>query len=136
MSKWTLLGMAAGALFACQATAAEWAPVKWGENTVREIDTASIAKNGSLVTFVARHTFIAGDEYKVGRREAKYLLISSRANCASRTLAQLATEVYDENMVLISKQQIQLPEDSPVTRESIDESELNLICANGGQPAK
>jgi hypothetical protein len=136
MEKWTLLGMAVGALFGCQASASEWVPIKWGDSTVREIDMSSITRNGSLVTFVARHTFADSKEYTVGSRGAKYLLISSRANCGPRTLAQLATEAYDENMALISKQQIQLPEDSPVTRDSIDESELNFICANEGQKAK
>lgn len=136
MNKWTLLGMAVGALFGCQASAAEWVPIKWGEDTVREIDMSSIKRSGSLVTFVARHTFADSKEYTVGRSEIKYLLITSRANCGFRTLAQLATEAYNEKMVLISKQQIQLPEDSPVTLDSIDESELNFICANAGQPAK
>ncbi len=136
MNKWTLLSMAVGALFGCQASAAEWVPIKWNGDTVRDIDMSSIKRNGSLVTFVARHTFADSKEYIVGRSEAKYLLIASRANCGSRTLAQLATEAYNEKMVLISKQQIQLPEDSPVTRDSIDESELNFICANGGKKAK
>jgi hypothetical protein len=136
MNKWTLLGIAAGALFGCQASAAEWAPIKWGGDAVRDIDMSSITGNGSLVTFVARHTFADSTEYKVGSRGTKYILISSRANCGSRTLAQLATEAYDENMVLISKQQIQMPDDSTVTRDSIDESELNFICTNVGQKIK
>jgi hypothetical protein len=118
-----------GALFAGQALAAEWAPIKQEDHTVREIDTASIKKNGPLVTFTARHTFVDRNEYKVSRKEAQYLLIHSRANCGFRTLAQLATEAYDEKMVLISKQRIQLPQDLPVTPGSIDERVLNFVCA-------
>ena len=136
MNKWILLGLVAGVIFVRQAGAAEWIPIKWGDNSVRQIDTSSVKRNGSLVTFIARHSFANSTEYTVGRSETKYLLISSRANCSSRTLAQLATEAYDEKMVLISKQQIQMPEDSPVTPDSIDESELNFICTNAGQKAK
>ena len=135
MRKWTALIIVAGAVFGCQASAAEWVPIKWGESTARAIDASSITRNGSLVTFVARHTFVDSDNYKIGSHEAKYLLISSRANCNLHTLAQLSTEAYDENSVLISKQ-IQLPEDSPVTADSIDESEMNFICAKDGHRAK
>lgn len=125
----SLVVMLTGALFGSQALAAEWTPIKQGDDTVREIDTASIRKNGPLVTFTARHTFVGRNEYKVGRRAAEYLLIHSRANCGFRTLAQLATEAYDEKMLLISKQQIQQPQDLPVTPGSIDESALNFVCA-------
>ncbi len=124
-----LVVMLAGALFGSQALAAEWAPIKVGDDTVREVDTASIKKNGPLVAFTARHTFVDRNEYKVGRRSAEYLLIHSRANCGFRTLAQLATEAYDEKTLQISKQQIQLPQDLPVTPGSIDERVLNFVCA-------
>ncbi|MDP2784936.1 MAG: hypothetical protein Q8O38_10155 [Sulfurimicrobium sp.] len=131
MGKWAFVAMLAATLFDGQASAAEWSPIKIDDNTVREVDTASITRNGQVVTFAARHTFIDRNEYKVGRREAKYLLIHSRANCISQTLAQLATEAYDEKTVLISKQQIQLPQDLPVTKGSIDEAALNFVCKAG-----
>ena len=130
MSKLTLMGMSVGLMLSAQALAAEWVPVKQGEDTVREIDRSSIKMNGSLVRFVARHTFVDRNEYKVGRREVKYLLITSLANCDARTLAQVAIAAYDESMDLISKQQIQLPPDNVVTPDSIDESALDYICAN------
>ncbi len=129
MRKLTLLGMVVGWMFAGQALAAEWIPIKQGETTVREIDISSIKRKGALVEFVSRHTFVDKDEYTVGRRQAKYLLITSRANCDSRTLAQLATAIYDDDMNLIDKQQIHQPEGSAVTPESIDESALNYVCA-------
>ncbi len=129
MNTWSFMATLLGALFAGQVLAAEWAPIKQEDHTVREIDTASIKKNGPLVTFTARHTFEGRNEYKVSRKEAQYLLIHSRANCGFRTLAQLATEAYDEKMVLISKQRIQLPQDLPVTPGSIDERALNFVCA-------
>lgn len=135
MRKLTLLGMVVGWMFAGQAVAAEWIPIKQGETTVREIDTTSIKRKGALVEFVGRHTFVDKNEYVVGRREAKYLLITSRADCDSRTLAQLATAAYDENMKLIDKQQIYQPQGSAVTSESIDERALNYVCANV-QPQK
>lgn len=124
-----LVAIMTGALFGSQALAAEWAPIKRGDDTVREIDITSIKRNGPLVSFTARHTFADRNEYKVRRNVSQYLLIYSRANCGFRTLAQLATEAYDEKMVLISKQQIPQPQDLPVTRESIDESSLNFVCA-------
>lgn len=136
MGKWALAAALAGMLFGGQVLAAEWAPIKQEDHTVREIDTASIMKNGPLVTFTSRHTFVDRNEYKVGRREAQYLLIHSRANCGFRTLAQLATEAYDEKMVLISKQKIQQPQDLPVTKGSIDESALNFVCAKNSPQAR
>lgn len=123
-----LVTILTGALFGSHALAAEWAPIKQGEDTVREVDTASIKRHGPVVMFTARHTFEDRNEYKVGRRAAEYLLIHSRGNCGFRTLAQLATEAYDEKMLLISKQQIQQPQDLPVTQGSIDESMLNFVC--------
>lgn len=126
----TLATMLAGVLLCGQALAAEWAPIKQGDDTVREVDTASIKRNGPLVTFTARHTFVDRSEYKVGRRSTEYLLIHSRANCGFRTIAQLATEAYDEKMQLISKQQIQHPQDLPVTPGSIDERALNFVCSS------
>lgn len=129
MDKWIASVLVAGSLcIGGQALAAEWVPIKKEDVTVREVDSASITKNGPVVTFTARHTFEDRNEYKVGRRPARYLLIVSRANCGFRTLAQLATEAYDENMVLISKQKIQMPQDVPVTRDSIDEGAFNYVC--------
>jgi hypothetical protein len=136
MNIWTFAAILTGALFSSQALAAEWAPIKQEDHTVREIDTASIKKNGPVVTFTSRHTFVDRNEYKVGRREAQYLLIQSRANCGFRTLAQIATEAYDEKMVLISKQRIQQPQDLPVTKGSIDEGALNFVCAGNTQQAQ
>ncbi len=136
MNIWTFAAILTGALFSSQTLAAEWAPIKQEDHTVREIDTASIKKNGPVVTFTSRHTFVDRNEYKVGRREAQYLLIHSRANCGFRTLAQLATEAYDEKMVLISKQRIQQPQDLPVTKGSIDEGALNFVCAGTPQQAQ
>jgi hypothetical protein len=131
MNKWLCIAV----LFSCQVCAAEWTPIKWGEDTLREIDTSSITRNGSLATFVARHTFADSKDYKVGRVDVKYLQISLRADCALRTLAQLETGAYDEHDVLISKQ-AQLPVDNVVTPDSMDESMLNFICMSGGLPAK
>lgn len=119
------------ALAGGQALAAEWSPIKMDENTVREVDKASIARVGPSVMFTARHTFADLNEYKVKRHEAKYLQIHYRANCDTRALTQLATEAYDEKMVLISKQQIQSPQDAPATRGSIDEAMLNFVCGAG-----
>ena len=132
MCKWACLAVFLGALASGQALAAEWSPLKMEEHTVREVDKASIARVGPTVLFTARHTFADLNEYKVKRHEAKYLQIQYRANCNSRVLAQLATEAYDEKMVLISKLQIQSPQDAPVTKESIDELMLNFVC-NGGK---
>lgn len=122
-----------GLIFAGHVMAAEWEPIKQGEDTVREIDMSSIEKKGAVLTFIARHTFAGKSEFKVGRREVKYLLITSRVNCGARTLAQLATEAYDEKMALISKQNIQQSQDNPVTPGSIDEGALNHVCVNGGK---
>ncbi|MBZ0106027.1 MAG: hypothetical protein K8H84_10405 [Sulfuricella denitrificans] len=129
----TCVAILTGALFGSQVLAAEWVPIKQEDHTVREIDASSINKNGPLVTFTARHTFEDRNEYKVSRREARYLLIHTRANCGFRTLAQLATEAYDEKMVLITKQRIQQPQDLPVTKGSIDEIALNFVCAKNVQ---
>jgi hypothetical protein len=136
MNTWVFVTILTGALFGGQALAAEWAPIKKEDHTVREIDTTSIKRNGPVVMFTARHTFVDRNEYKVSRKEAQYLLIHSRANCGFRTLAQIATEAYDEKMVLISKQRIKLPQDLPVTKDSIDESALNFVCAANPQPTQ
>ena len=132
MCKWTCVTVLLALLAGGQALAAEWSPLKMDEHTVREVDKASIARVGPTVLFTARHTFADLNEYKVKRHEAKYLQIQYRANCNSRVLAQLATEAYDEKMVLISKLQIQSPQDAPVTKGSIDELMLNFVC-NGGK---
>ncbi len=131
MNKLISMTMLTGALFAGQALAFEWSPIKIEGNTVREVDASSIARNGPVVLFSSRHTFVDPSEYTVARDKAKYLVIHNRGNCDSRTLAQLATEAYDEKMVLIGKQQIRLPQDLPVTKESIDEAMLNFICEAG-----
>lgn len=131
MRKRMFVPMLVAALFGGQALAAEWSPIKMEENTVREVDTASMTRNGALVTFTARHTFADLNEYAVARHQAKYLQIHYHANCDTRALAQLATEAYDEKMVLISKQQLQLPQDLPVTKGSIDEAMLNFVCTAG-----
>lgn len=128
MNKWIVVAMLTFVLQLGQAVAVEWSPIKIEENTVREVDVASVTRKGPVVTFTARHTFANPDEYRVSRNKAKYLLIYNRANCDLRTLTQLATEAYDEKMVLISKQQIQLPQDLPVTNDSIDEAVLYLVC--------
>lgn len=130
MSKLPLVGMLMGLMLGGQALAIEWVPIKQGEDMVREIDAASIKRNGPLVQFVARHTFVDKDEYNVGRREVKYLLITSRANCDLRTLDRLIIAAYDEKMELISKQENQLSTDNTVTRGSIDESSLEYVCSN------
>ncbi len=130
MSKLTLVGMLIGLMFGVQALAVEWVPIKQGEDTVREIDAASIKRNGQLVDFVARHTFVDKNEYRVGRREVKYLLITSRANCYLRTLDRLIVAAYDEKMELISKHENQLSPDNTVTRGSIDESSLEYVCSS------
>lgn len=129
MDRWIASLVVAGSLcIGGQVLAAEWVPIKKEDATVREIDNASITKNGPVVMFTARHTFEDRNEYKVGRRGARYLLIMSRGNCGFHTLAQIATEAYDENMVLITKQKIQMPQDIPVTKDSIDEAALNYVC--------
>lgn len=132
----TCVAILTGALFSSQALAAEWVPIKQEDHTVREIDATSIKKSGPQVTFTARHTFEDRNEYKVSRREARYLLIYSRANCGFRTLAQISTEAYDEKMAMISKQRIQQPQDLPVTKGSIDEGVLNFVCAGNTQQAQ
>lgn len=127
MKKWWYAGIVVLGL-SSQAMAAEWVAIKQGEHTVREIDQGSIVRNGPQATFTARHTFDDVKEYLVGRRGAKYLLMFTRANCLKRTAAQLATEAYDEKMILITKQKIQLPQDTPVTAGSIDEGMLDYVC--------
>lgn len=136
MNTWTFAAIMTGTLLGSQALATEWVPIKQEDHTVREIDTASINRSGPQVTFTARHTFAGLNEYKVGRRGARYLVMQLRATCGFRTLAQLGTEAYDEKMALISKQQIQAPQDLPVTRGSIDESVLNYVCSANTQRAQ
>lgn len=126
---WPVVAILAGTLFGSPALAAEWTPIKQEDVTVREVDTTSVKRHGPVVMFTSRHTFAGRNEYKVNRREAQYLLIHSRANCGFRTLAQLSTEAYDDKMVLIHKQQIQQPQELPVTRGSIDALALDFVCA-------
>lgn len=115
-----------------QVMAADWVPVKQEGHTVREIDQGSIVRNGAQVTFTARHTFNDVKEYLVGRRGAKYLHMFNRGDCEKRTLAQLGTEAYDEKMIQIARQKLQMPQDAPVTAGSIDDGMLALVCG----PAK
>ncbi|MDD5404852.1 MAG: hypothetical protein PHZ14_10000 [Sulfuricella sp.] len=131
MRKQVFVIMLAAALFGGQSWAAGWSPVKMDDHTVREVDMASIVRNGPVATFTARHTFDDLNEYRVDRHETKYLLIHYRVNCDLRTQAQLATESYDEKMVLTGKHQIQSPPDLPVTKGSIDDLMLNLVCKAG-----
>jgi len=126
-------------IFCCmngRAMAAEWVPIKQGEDTVREVDQGSIMRIGTMVSFTSRYTFGSLTEYQVGRRGAKYLQITSRVNCKKHTIAKLATEAYDENMALISKQSIQQAQDAAVAAGSIDELMLGYVCAAGKPPLR
>lgn len=134
MKKWCWHAGLVALLLGGQAMAEEWMPIRQDEATVREVDRDSIVRNGAVVTFSARHTFGNVQEYKVGRRGAKYLLFSSRINCAERTVAQLATEAKDENMLTISQQKIHAPQDDPVSKGSIDELVLEKLCAPKTSP--
>ncbi|MFN3398123.1 MAG: surface-adhesin E family protein [Sulfurimicrobium sp.] len=119
------------ALFGGQARAAGWSPVEMDGHTVREVDMASIVRNGPVATFTARHTFDDLNEYRVERHGTKYLLVHYRVNCDLRTQAQLATEAYDEKMVLTGKHQVQSPQDLPAIKGSIDDLMLDLVCKAG-----
>lgn len=48
MSKLILISMVCGMMYGAHALAAEWLPIKWGEDTVREIDANSIKRNDQL----------------------------------------------------------------------------------------
>lgn len=130
MSKFACRSWLASAtfLFVVPALAADWQPVTQVGGHAREIDKASISGQAPVFTYTSRHVFGDLEEYRIGKRGIKYLVISSRANCQLRTTARLAVDAYDENMALISKQPIQNPEDSPVLPDSIEEATLKIVC--------
>ena len=118
-----VLGLAAN--FPVQA--AEWAPVIQVGNDVREIDTSSIVGTPPVFAYATRHVF--GDlEYRIGRRGIKYLVISSKADCQRLTTSRLTVDAYDENMLLVSKQVLQNPEETVVSPESTEEAVLKYVC--------
>lgn len=115
-------------LISFQAQAADWESLTQVGGHAREIDKASIAGQAPAFTYTTRHVFGSLDEYRIGKRGVKYLVISGKANCQLRTTARLAVDAYDENMALISKQVIQNPEESVVSADSIDELTLKYVC--------
>lgn len=108
--------------------AAEWAPVIQIGDNVREIDAASIVGTPPVFAYATRHVFGDLNEYRIGRRGIKYLVISSKADCQRRTTSRLTVDAYDENMSLVSKQAIQNPEETVVSAESIEEAVLKFVC--------
>lgn len=110
------------------AQAAEWAPVIQIGNNVREIDTSSIVGTPPVFAYATRHVFGDLNEYRIGKRGIKYLVISGKADCQRRTTSRLAVDAYDENMALISKQTIQNPEETAVSPDSIEEAVLKYVC--------
>jgi hypothetical protein len=109
------------------AQAADWAPVIQIGDNVREIDTSSIVGTPPVFAYATRHVF--GDlEYRIGKRGIKYLVISSKSDCQRQTTSRLAVDAYDENMLLVSKQAIQNPEETVVSPESIEEAVLKYVC--------
>lgn len=110
------------------AQAADWASVIQVGNNVREIDTASIVGAPPVFAYVTRHVFGDLNEYRVGKRGIKYLVISSKADCRRQTTSRLAVGAYDENMSLVSKQSIQDPGETVVSPESIEEAVLKYVC--------
>lgn len=109
------------------AHAADWEQVIQVGGNVREIDKSSIVHTPPTVIYSTRHVFASLDEYVVGRRGVKYLVIHGKADCNNRTTSRLGVDAYDEKMALISKQNIQ-PEEAPVTPESIEEAVLSYVC--------
>lgn len=107
---------------------ADWEPVIQIGDNVREIDKSSIVRTPPTATYLTRHVFASLDEYLVGRRGVKYLVIKGKADCDKRTTFRLAVDAYDEKMALISKQNILQPEETAVTPESIEEAVLNYVC--------
>lgn len=110
------------------ALAADWTQVIQVGSDAREIDPASIAGTRPIYTYVTRHVFGDLDEYRIGKRNIKYLIISSKADCKHRTTARLTVDAYDENMSLISKQTLPDQEEIKVSPESIEEAVLNYVC--------
>lgn len=115
-------------LVAVPAQAADWQMLTQVGGHTREIDKSSITGQTPFFTYTTRHTFGDLDEYRIGKRGIKYLVISGKANCEQRTTARLVVDAYDENMALISKQVIQNPEESVVSADSIEELTLQYIC--------
>ena len=110
------------------AQAADWAQVIQVGDNVREIDTSSIVGTPPVFAYATRHVFGDLNEYRIGRRGIKYLVISSKADCRRQTTSRLTVEAYDENMSLVSKQAIQNPEETAVSPESIEEAVLKYVC--------
>lgn len=117
-----------GLAVTCSAQAADWVSVIQLGNNVREIDKSSIAGTPPVITYATRHVFADVNEYLVGRRGVKYLVMTDRADCSKRTTSKLEVDAYDEKMALISKQMIQNPDAVVVTPESIEEAVLNYVC--------
>lgn len=117
-----------GFVAAIPAQAADWKPVIQVGEHVREIDMSSIKDTPPVVTYDMRHVFGDLDEYRIGKRGIKYLVITGKADCDKRTTAKLAVEARDENMALVSTQTIQYPDDVVVFPDSIEESVLNHVC--------
>lgn len=110
------------------AQAADWKQVIQIGKDAREIDPASIAGTLPIYTYVTRHVFGDLDEYRIGKRNIKYLVISSKADCRHRTTARLTVDAYDESMSLVSKQTLPHQEEIAVSPESIEEAVLNYVC--------
>ena len=108
--------------------AADWVPVIEIGGHVREIDTSSIAGKPPVFTYATRHVFGDLDEYRIGRRGIKYLVIQGKADCSRQTTSRMSVDAYDENMSLVSKQAIQNPDEVTATPESIDEAVLKFVC--------
>ncbi|MDO9068011.1 MAG: hypothetical protein Q7W05_06105 [Deltaproteobacteria bacterium] len=113
-------------IFSAQAT--DWAPVIQIGDNVREIDTSSIVGTPPVFAYATRHVFGDLNEYRIGKRGIKYLVISSKADCRRQTTSRLTVDAYDENMSLVSKQAIQNPEETVVSPESIEEAVLKYVC--------
>jgi hypothetical protein len=120
--------MAALGVFSMPVLAADWQPVTQVGGHSREIDMSSIKGQAPMFTYASRHVFHDLEEYRIGKRGIKFLVISSRANCQFRTTARLGVDAYDENMTLISRQLIQNPEESTVLPDSIEEATLKIVC--------
>lgn len=110
------------------AQAADWASVIQVGDNVREIDTSSIVGTPPVFAYATRHVFGDLNEYRIGKRGIKYLVISSKADCRGKTTSRLMVDAYDENMTLVSKQVIQKPEETVVSPESIEEAVLKYVC--------
>jgi len=113
-------------IFSAQAT--DWSPVIQIGDNVREIDASSIVGTPPVFSYATRHVFGDLNEYRIGKRGIKYLVISSRADCRRQTTSRLTVDAYDENMSLVSKQAIQNPEEAVVSPESIEEAVLKYVC--------